>query len=76
MKGGKKMHQHKGELLLGLILFLAMFLIPFVALGNSSSEKSNNHSQADTSQPSLTAANHFFSYSGYKYEGYYNRGRP
>jgi stage II sporulation protein D len=60
MKGGKKMHQHKGELLLGLILFLAMFLIPFVALGNSSSEKSNNHSQADTSQPSLTAANHSF----------------
>lgn len=37
------MHRRRGEMLLALILFLAMFFIPFVAFGNQTAGKAESH---------------------------------
>lgn len=53
------MRRHRGEFLLGLILFLAMFLIPFAALGNSAAGKTNTSQKKSSSSQPLAAQNSF-----------------
>lgn len=48
------MQHRRGEILLGLILFLAMFLIPFAALGNPAAAKSGSQTEkSSSSSPKL-----------------------
>jgi stage II sporulation protein D len=59
VKGGKGMQHRKGEMLLGLILFLAMFFIPFAALGNSASAKAGSQTEKDTGSGLQTTGSSF-----------------
>ncbi|MFU0831367.1 MAG: Stage II sporulation protein D [Oscillospiraceae bacterium] len=53
------MRRHRGEFLLGLILFLAMFLIPFAALGNSATGKTNTPQEKSSQSQPLPAKTSF-----------------
>lgn len=59
----KKMSVKRGNILLGSMLFLAMFLIPLLSLGGQSSPKSNlnseSHMQPQNSSPPITGGSQF-----------------
>ncbi|WP_326975532.1 stage II sporulation protein D [Caproicibacter sp. BJN0012] len=61
------MQHRRGEILLGLILFLAMFFIPFAAIGSSAASKDGSQAGKNpSSEPAITGSSFHIMDSGTK----------
>lgn len=54
------MYKKKGELLLGLILFLLLFIVPFLSFGNQQPQKAGSSSSVKSSHKSTKSAGRAF----------------